>query len=191
MQKRTLAERLSAYAASKAGIHYFTRVLAEFWADGPSSETPPGHWNAIANYVADNTNFVKHLQGTGPVLDDLQWDVKMYFTLNAAVHDAACAAWSLKRIRDGGRPIEYIRFMGELGQSTLTNDPSYDPKGLPLTNGLIELVNPFTAQAGQRHAGLAVGTVAVYGWPGQPADPTNVTAIPLILSSPPLGTTKR
>ena len=33
----------------------FARVLAEFWADGPSSETPPGHWNVIANGVADNT----------------------------------------------------------------------------------------------------------------------------------------
>ena len=22
----------------------YTRVLAEFWADGPDSETPPGHW---------------------------------------------------------------------------------------------------------------------------------------------------
>src|SRR5207237_692163 len=27
----------------------FTRSLAEFWADGPNSETPPGHWNVIAN----------------------------------------------------------------------------------------------------------------------------------------------
>src|SRR5262245_55470358 len=23
----------------------FTRALTEYWADGPSSETPPGHWN--------------------------------------------------------------------------------------------------------------------------------------------------
>ena len=32
----------------------FARVLAEFWADGPNSETPPGHWNTIANYVSDD-----------------------------------------------------------------------------------------------------------------------------------------
>ena len=30
----------------------FTRALAEFWADGPKSETPPGHWNVIANHVS-------------------------------------------------------------------------------------------------------------------------------------------
>jgi hypothetical protein len=32
----------------------FGRVLAEFWADGPTSETPPGHWNTIANHVSEN-----------------------------------------------------------------------------------------------------------------------------------------
>ncbi|MEO6034196.1 MAG: DUF6851 domain-containing protein, partial [Verrucomicrobiota bacterium] len=59
----------------------FARVLAEFWADGPISETPPGHWNVIANSVSDNTNFVKQIGGTGPVLDNLEWDVKLYFAL--------------------------------------------------------------------------------------------------------------
>ena len=28
--------------------------MAEFWADGPKSETPPGHWNTLANAVADS-----------------------------------------------------------------------------------------------------------------------------------------
>ena len=31
----------------------FARVMAEFWADGPKSETPPGHWNVLANAVSD------------------------------------------------------------------------------------------------------------------------------------------
>ena len=34
------------------------------------------------------------------------------------LHDAACAAWSLKRFYDGGRPIAYVRFMAQLGQSS-------------------------------------------------------------------------
>ena len=37
----------------------FVRVLAEFWADGPKSETPPGHWNVLANTVADNPALVR------------------------------------------------------------------------------------------------------------------------------------
>ena len=32
----------------------YARVVAEFWADGPDSETPPGHWNTLANYLTDH-----------------------------------------------------------------------------------------------------------------------------------------
>jgi len=41
----------------------YTRVLAEFWADGPDSETPPGHWFAILNYVGDHPLFQKKYRG--------------------------------------------------------------------------------------------------------------------------------
>jgi hypothetical protein len=151
----------------------FGRVMAEFWADGPNSETPPGHWNVIANEVGDDTNLVKRIGGSGPVVDGLEWDVKVYFALNAAVHDAACAAWSLKRVYDGGRPIEYIRYMGQFGQCYDPNLPSYDPRGLPLVTNVIELVSASTAAPGGRHQGLPVGRVAIYAWPGPPVDPTN------------------
>src|SRR4029077_4623814 len=85
----------------------FARALTEYWADGPTSETPPGHWNVIANDVSDHPLTVKRIGGTGPVLSglegDLEWDLKMYFPLNAALHEAACAAWSVKRYYDGWR----------------------------------------------------------------------------------------
>src|SRR5205085_12465590 len=111
--------------------------------------------------------------GTGPVLDDLQWDVKVYFALNASVHEAACAAWSLKRYYDGWRPISAVRYMGSLGQSSDPAARSYHPNGLPLVPGLIELVTTNSAAVGQRHHGLPVNAIAIYAWPGQPADPTN------------------
>jgi hypothetical protein len=149
----------------------FARVLAEFWADGPSSETPPGHWNSIANAVAANPDLVKRIGGTGPVVDDLEWDVKVYLALNAALHEAACAAWSLKRYYDGGRPISFIRHMGGLGQSTQVGGTAYHPNGLPLITNLIELVTAATAGVGGRHQGLPVGRVAIFCWPGQPANP--------------------
>jgi hypothetical protein len=150
----------------------FTRVLAEFWADGPSSETPPGHWNAIANAVRNSPGFESKIGGTGPALDDLEWDVKMYFSLNAAVHDAACAAWSIKRHYDGFRPISAVRYMGGLGQSSDPAGASYHPSGLPLVSDLIEVVTTTTAQTGGRHQGLPVGSVAIRTWPGQPTSPT-------------------
>ena len=44
----------------------YARVLAEFWADGPASETPPGHWFTIVNTLADHPKLVKRFQGRGP-----------------------------------------------------------------------------------------------------------------------------
>ncbi len=151
----------------------FARVLSEFWADGPTSETPPGHWNTIANYIADYPGFEKRIGGTGPTVDDLEWDVKVYFAMNASTHDAACAAWTLKRYYDGGRPIESIRYMAQNGQSSSSGMSSYNTNGLPLINNLIELVTQFSAQTNQRHAGLPIGSIAIRTWPGEPSDVTN------------------
>ncbi len=90
----------------------FGRVLAEFWADGPDSETPPGHWNTLANSVVDHPAFERRIAGRGPVLDPLEWDVKLYLALNGAVHDAAVAAWGAKGHYDYVRPISMIRLHG-------------------------------------------------------------------------------
>jgi len=148
------------------------RVLAEFWADGPNSETPPGHWNVLANYVADNPLTVKKIGGTGPVVDDLEWDVKVYFALNAALHEAGCACWAAKRYYDGWRPIGAVRYLGGLGQSSNSGLPSYNANGLPLISNVIELVTSATVSSG-RHAGLTPGKIAVLAWPGPPADSVN------------------
>lgn len=152
----------------------FTRALTEFWADGPSSETPPGHWNSIANHVADDMP-VKRIGGTGPEVDRLEWDVKMYFALNAALHDAGCAAWSVKRHYNAWRPITPIRYCGGLGQSSDPTLPSYHTNGLPLVTNLIELVTADTVASG-RHAGLTPGKIAVLSWPGQPEVPEEQTS---------------
>jgi hypothetical protein len=99
--------------------------------------------------------------------------VKVYFALNAAVHEAACAAWSLKRVYDGGRPIEWVRYLGQSGQSSDPASPSYNTNGLTLVTNLIELVTTNTAAPGGRHEGLPVDAVVIYAWPGPPNDPTN------------------
>ena len=118
----------------------YTRVLAEFWSDGPDSETPPGHWFTILNYVNDHSLFLKKLEGKGAVLAPLEWDIKSYFILGGAMHDAAIAAWSLKGWYDYIRPISAIRYMAGLGQSSNSSLPNYHLNGLPLESGYIELV---------------------------------------------------
>ena len=160
------------YAPNVAKRGDYARALTEFWADGPTSETPPGHWNVIANDVADNPLTVKKIGGTGPTVDDLEWDVKVYFALNGALHEAACAAWSVKRYYDAWRPLSAVRYMGGLGQSSAPGAASYHENGLPLVANLIELVTSSSVASG-RHAGLTPGKIAVRCWPGQPGDPVN------------------
>jgi hypothetical protein len=161
------------YAPNLVNQGDFGRALAEFWADGPRSETPPGHWNVIANSVSDALAPDLRIGGAGPVVDRLEWDVKLYLALNGATHDAAVAAWGAKGYYDTARPICMIRYMGGKGQSTDPNGPSYDPEGLPLIPGLVEVITPETTAQGQRHEALAghEGEIAILSWAGTPEDP--------------------
>jgi len=163
----------------------WARVLAEFWADGPNSETPPGHWNVIANYVTDHLDGERRLGGTGPVLSKLEWDVKLYLAVNGAVHDAAIACWGTKRFYDGVRPISAIRNMAHYGQSSDPAQPSYDTRGLPLEPDLSEVITAATTAPGQRHEkfrGLE-GNIAVRSWPGQPTNPlTQASGVQWVLA---------
>ena len=73
------------------------KVIAELWADGPRTESPPGHWNQIAQDIALR-------EGHG--IDE---DAKMFFALNAAVFDAGIATWEAKYAYDYIRPQSAIR----------------------------------------------------------------------------------
>jgi hypothetical protein len=104
----------------------YWRVVAEYWADGPSSETPPGHWNVVANKVSDSSGFKRQFGSAGNEISKLEWDVKMYLALNGALHDAAITAWEIKRDSITARPISLVRYLA------VTNK-------LPEIPGLIEI----------------------------------------------------
>ncbi len=142
----------------------FTRVLSQFWADGPNSETPPGHWFTLMNYVSNNPLFEKRWEGQGEILSDLEFDVKSYLALGGGIHDAAIACWGAKGAYDYTRPIFAIRYMGEKGQCTDENLPHYHPAGLPLMPGYIELVQVGDELAGEfdEH----VDKIKIYSWRG-------------------------
>ncbi|AUC13861.1 hypothetical protein BTO06_01255 [Tenacibaculum sp. SZ-18] len=142
----------------------YGRVLAEFWADGPDSETPPGHWFTIMNYVSDHPETVKQFNGQGIVLSDLEWDVKSYLALGGAMHDSAVTTWGIKGYYDFTRPISAIRYMAFKGQSTNPNLPSFDPHGLPLIDNLIELIEVGDPLAGAKDEN--VGKIKVRAWKG-------------------------
>lgn len=154
----------------------YARVLAEFWADGPNSETPPGHWFTILNYVSDHPQFEKRFEGQGEPMDDLEWDIKSYFTLGAAMHDTAVAVWGIKGYYDYVRPITAIRYMASRGQSSDPDAPNYDPEGIPLVPGFIELVeegDPLLEEGD-----VSVGDIKLYAWrgPAHVGDPDSETA---------------
>jgi Domain of unknown function (DUF6851) len=152
------------YTEQMVPLGDFTRVLAEFWADGPASETPPGHWFALLNGVNDHPDLEKRFKGEGELIDDLEWDVKGYFALGGAMHDAAVATWAAKGYYDYIRPISAIRAMAEHGQSSDPEMDSYHPSGLPLVEGYIELVKQGDPLAGAENEN--VGKIKLYAWRG-------------------------
>jgi hypothetical protein len=59
-----------------ASLTDLQKVRAEYWADGPASETPPGHWCLFAQAIS---------RARGHGLDD---DVKLFFGLTGALDEA-------------------------------------------------------------------------------------------------------
>jgi hypothetical protein len=142
----------------------YARALAEFWADGPSSETPPGHWYTIFNTVTEHPLLERRPGGVGDELGPLEWDVKGYFALGGAMHDAAISAWGIKGWYDSVRPVSAIRAMADRGQSSDPSAPSYHVDGIPLIPGYIELIEAGDALAGS--ANENVGKIKLRAWRG-------------------------
>jgi len=142
----------------------YARVLAEFWADGPDSETPPGHWFVLLNYVNDNPLLEKRMKGEGEILSDLEWDIKSYFILGGAMHDSAIASWGIKGWYDYIRPISAIRYMADMGQSSDSSLNNYHENGIPLMEGFIEVVEANDELAGPN--GEHIGKIKAKTWRG-------------------------
>lgn len=129
--KAFLDENLELVAMS-ASLTDKQKMIAEYWADGPNSELPPGHWDLFAQFVSQRDQHS---------LDD---DVKMFFALTNAIFDASIAAWDAKRADDSVRPAtaipvlfagEKINSWGGPGKGTVEMDGSkwlpYQPDWFP------------------------------------------------------------
>ena len=75
------------------------KVVAEYWADGPNSELPPGHWMIFASFIASRDKL------------DLDRTVKLFFAVSNALFDTSIATWEAKRHYDYARPITAIRHL--------------------------------------------------------------------------------
>ena len=72
--------------------------IALFWADGAGTETPPGHWNSIAQIIGA-------AQG-----NTLEENARLFGLLNIAMADAAICAWDAKYTFHFWRPVTAIAF---------------------------------------------------------------------------------
>ena len=79
--------------------------IAQFWADGAGTETPPGHWNHIAQDVVAMTG------------NSLEENARLFALLNIAMADAAICAWDAKYTYNFWRPVTAIRARGYRWQS--------------------------------------------------------------------------
>ncbi len=73
------------------------KAKAEYWADGPKSEFPPGHTAVFAQALSRKKAHT------------LDTDAKMFFMVGNAMMDASIAAWWQKYRYDFVRPVTAIR----------------------------------------------------------------------------------
>jgi membrane-associated phospholipid phosphatase len=71
--------------------------IADYWADGPGTATPPGHWNLIALDLVRKADW-----GTVPT-------ARLFAALNTAQADAFIACWDAKYAYWSLRPVTAIR----------------------------------------------------------------------------------
>jgi len=67
-------------------------AIANKWADGPSTPTPPGHWNFLAGPYIARANYSEVRAA------------RAYALLNMALHDAAVGCWNTKYFYFNPRP---------------------------------------------------------------------------------------
>ena len=90
-------------------------AIAQFWANGPGTSTPPGHWNVVAEIVS---------QTKGNSLED---NARLFAMLNVALADAGISCWDAKYEFDMWRPVTAIREAETDGNSATTEDATWTP----------------------------------------------------------------
>jgi hypothetical protein len=83
--------------ADTSNLSDASKAKAEYWADGPRSEFPPGHMGVFAQFICRKFG------------NNLDSDTKLFFMLGNAMMDASIASWWTKYKWDFVRPVTAIR----------------------------------------------------------------------------------
>ncbi len=89
--------------------------IAEFWAGGKNSITPPGFWNLFLIAYFQNQQNADFLSSPKRDLQkyasrDLDKQAKYFVILNSALFQTSIFVWSIKRNQMQARPIQTIRY---------------------------------------------------------------------------------
>lgn len=84
--------------ALNANLTPENKALVEFMRDGPRSTGQSGHWLKFAQMVSRRDR------------NDLDRDVKLFFTVGNVAMDAFIACWETKRYYDTSRPWTLVRY---------------------------------------------------------------------------------
>jgi hypothetical protein len=138
-----------------------TKVIAEFWADGPRSETPPGHWNQLAQGVSERDGH------------DIGADARLFLALNGALMDAGIATWNAKRVYDLVRPVSAIRHLFHGQQVRAWGGPNQGTRAIPGEHWQPyqdpTFVTPPFSEFTSGHSGFSAASAAVLeGMTGSP-----------------------
>jgi len=98
------------------------KMIAEYWADGPHSELPPGHWDLFAQFVSARDHH------------ELADDVKMFFAMTNAIFDGGIVAWDAKRAFNSVRPVTAIPFLFQGQQIQAWGGPGKGTVGMDGSN---------------------------------------------------------
>jgi hypothetical protein len=103
--------------ADTSNLDDVKKTKAEYWADGPKSEFPPGHMAVFAQALSRKNSFT------------LDTNVKMFFALGNAMLDSSIAAWSAKYkdTYDFWRPVTAIRHLYKDKDVTSWRGPGASP----------------------------------------------------------------
>lgn len=94
------------------------KVQVAFWADGPKTTLPPGHWQEIA------IDFVARRRGY-----DLDTAVKLLLLTSVVTYEAGVACWQQKALYRTVRPQEYIALTRILDDIPNSNRGVFCPLG--------------------------------------------------------------
>jgi membrane-associated phospholipid phosphatase len=112
-------EQAEEMVAKSANLTDRQKMIAEYFADGPHSELPPGHWDLFAQFVSARDHH------------GVDEDARLFFALTNAIFDAGIVAWDAKRAFDSVRPAtavpyvfqgQQIQAWGGPGKGTVTMD---------------------------------------------------------------------